>query len=181
MQNYLANSEDLEDIASAIRAKANTTLSYAYPYEFIDKIKNLKTYGNSITDYIDGTVTSIFNNQVSCIPVCRFEGYKLLESVNFPHCKIIENQAFLDCTLLSIARFPECESIGELAFAACSNLTELDISQVTSIPTLSLHAFEESPLDTHTKAVTIYIPSSLYSNFVADQNWGSYSSYFVGV
>ncbi len=137
-----------------------------------------------------------------------FQGCANLSTINFPICKSIGTFAFYDCYRLTTAIFPVCTSIGSNAFAYCSNLTTASFPSCTSIGSSAFgrcyglisvylmgssivtlgnsNAFISTPIAGYTTSTggvygSIFVPSSLYSTYIASTNWTYFSSRFVSV
>jgi hypothetical protein len=82
-----------------------------------------------------------------------------------------------------MASFPNCTSISSYAFANCSNLLSLYLLG-SSIISLSTDVFMGTPLSDYTTSTggvygSIYVPASLYSDYIAATNWSLYSDRIV--
>lgn len=117
------------------------------------------------------------DNALSSVPfpLCETIGYNAfygcaLTALDFPKCTVIGSYAFRSCSVASRAAFPACQSIGSEAFAGCPSLRTVDFTGVSAVPILASGVFYPS------SSVTIVVPSSLYSEWVAADNWSSVSS-----
>lgn len=113
-------------------------------------------------------------------PVCTTTGSDAfafcssLTNVNFPMCTTIEVNAFTGCQSLSTATFPECASIGSYAFYDCSSLTALYLTGSSVVTLARSNAFTGTPIASGTGLV--YVPSSLYSDYISNSVWSWFSS-----
>ena len=74
-----------QDTATAIKNKTGSTEPIC-PRDFADEIDNLPTGGGDeeFVEYIEGTATSITNNDVTKIAALKFFSDNNIVSVNFP-------------------------------------------------------------------------------------------------
>lgn len=130
-----------------------------------------------------------------------FYGYSNLATVDFPVCQEIGNNAFYDCSSLTSISFPACTTINAQAFYNCSSLTSISFPACTTIYTgafqnctslttiilgtstlcslVSSNAFSNTPIAISTLTGSfgsIYVPSSLVTQYRADSVWSFYSS-----
>ena len=114
-------------------------------------------------------------SQIS-LPVCSYIGMYAfknctnLNEVNLPVCSFIGSYAFNSCSSLSQVNLPVCSFIGTQAFYD-TNLTSLTLG---SNSVVSLSGDDQFP---PTDMLSIYVPGSLYSQYITDPKWISYSSY----
>ena len=131
-----------------------------------------------------------------------------ITNVNLPIINFIDNQVFGYCSNLTTISLPMCNSIGSSAFTRCESLTSVNFSNCTmisqyafqscfnllsvyllgsSVPTLSdVNAFSSTPISDYTVSTSgvygsIYVPASLYNDYLTATNWSVYSSRFVSV
>ena len=143
----------------------------------------------------------------SCITVRRnaFANCYSINSVYLPRCESIEYAAFDQCSRITSIELPLCEYVGANAFEACVNLTtvSLPVCSVisgyafsgtklyslyllsTSLVTVSTvsSVFKNSPILVSVSGVygSIYVPSSLLTQYQTDSMWEPLSDRFVGV
>lgn len=121
------------------------------------------------------------------MPQCSFIGDEafagctmLSEPPNLTNC-LIGDSAFLDCLGLSWIGIngndPSSLRIGKSAFYGCSNLSMVTIG-TSIIPDLGSGAFDNT-LITTSSFRGIYVPQSLYSDYLSHSQWASYSSYIT--
>ena len=84
---------------------------------------------------IEGTITSVADNNIKSIGAYAFNHYEGLTSISFPACTTIGTSAFGDCHGLTIISFPVCTAIGAYAFEDCTNLTAISFPVCTNIRT----------------------------------------------
>ena len=106
--------------------------------------------------YIERTIKSYSNDEITSIGNGAFYGCTSLTSIDLPNVTSIDNNAFYNCTSLtsidlpnvtsiggyafngcsklsSITNLDKVESIGNYAFDSCTSLTSIDLPNVTSI------------------------------------------------
>lgn len=122
---------------------------------------------------------------------CAFQECSSLQGIDLPKCSRIGADGFAFCSSIAVASLPVCELIGARAFRMCDSLSSLYLTSVSSVPTLGVDAFYETPIGGYPRSAgysmdydrygTIYVPSSLYSEFVIAERWSSFMSMIVGV
>ena len=119
---------------------------------------------NDIHSYVTG-----FVDGVKCV--------NIVDSVCGRSVYSIFNRAFNGCeSLETITISNSVLAVGSYAFEDCENLVNVHFSQISSVISLGSDAFYECAALEH-----IYIPSSLYSDFVNDSMWASVSSLISGI
>ena len=114
-------------------------------------------------------------SQIS-LPVCSDIGIyafcrcSLLSQVNLPMCSIIGGYAFYNCSSLSQVNLPMCSYIGDSAFYN-THLTILTLGSNSVVSLTGSNQFYPTDM------LSIYVPGSLYSQYITDPKWISYSSY----
>lgn len=105
-----------------------------------------------------------------------FYSCRALSDLSFPVCKYIGESAFYRCSLvLSVASFPACEYIEAGAFAACTRLKTFYLTGSSVVTLASSNVFQSTGLQ------SIYVPSSLLTDYQTAVNWSIISSKFVGI
>ena len=109
-----------------------------------------------------------------------------LTTISFPACTSIGTSAFEMCSKLTEASFPVCKSIGNYAFAFCRNLISLYLTSITTVPTLGGESvFYSSPIGGYSASAgqygSVFVPASLYSQFLTATYWSFISSRIVSV
>ena len=63
---------------------------------------------------------------------------------------------------------------------SCYNLISLNLAEVSSVPTLGTGAFTSTPIGGYSTSAgqygSVYVPSSLYNDFLIAPNWSNISS-----
>ena len=108
-----------------------------------------------------------------------------LEQINLPQCSIIGLSAFSKCTSLRTVSLPICTSIGNNAFNSCYNLISLYLNNVSMVPNIATYTFNSTPISTYSTVAgrygSVFVPSSLYADFLSHSLWASYSARLVSV
>lgn len=126
-------------------------------------------------------------SQVS-FPACSeigdraFNNCKALTDVYFPSCEVINANAFQGCTSLAAASFPKLKLMWGSAFLQCSNLQSLYLLGSSVVSLAATTAFNSTPMKDSTLTGSygsIFVPSSLYSTYMASRSWSAYSSRFA--
>lgn len=118
------------------------------------------------------------------LPNCSTVGYYAfascysLKSIDLPNCISISTNPFAYCSKLSIVKLPIIKTLNSYVFSYCSTIKQLYInggSQLVSLASYASSIFKSLSL------AVIYVPSSLYSNYVHSSYsyWGRMSSFFA--
>ena len=183
MKKYIVTGEDLTNLANTIRGKGGTSNSLVFPKAFASAMSILKGYG-----YEDALITRelsnmYFNDRVTSIKNRAFAYCTNLTSVNLPACTSIGAYAFASCSSLTTVSLPVCTSIGGHAFEDCYNLVSLYLTSISSVPTLSLSAFDSTPIGGYNSSASkhglVYVPTSLYNSFLTAENWSDIATRIV--
>ena len=151
--------------------------------------------------YVCGSLNSVNFPSCTSIGSYAFVGCYNLSYANFPECTTISNSAFVNCSNLSYVSFPKCTFIASYAFSQCSTLATASFPKCTYIGNYAFYscralsqlylnvssvfslggsyAFASTPMSNSTYLGyygSIYVPSSLYSNFRTATNWSRYSA-----
>ena len=130
-------------------------------------------------------LTTISFPSVTNISAEAFRSCHYLTTVSFPVATTIGGYAFWHCFSLTIASFPVAADIGTYAFYSCHNLISLYLNNVSAIPTLGTAAFNLTPISTYSTIAgrygSIFVPSSLYTDFTTATGWTAYSARMVSV
>lgn len=145
---------------------------------------SMSTLSGSRCMYISGSMSLDGLTGVD-LPNCRnigsyaFYGCSTLLEVNLPECTRLSGNAFAYCSSLRSITIPKCESVGQFVLYS-NNCSVIDLpvcSYISSMafmnPNLSLYLRSTSVVTiSDFFNYNIYVPSSLYSNYVS-----RYSSY----
>jgi hypothetical protein len=117
--------------------------------------------------------------ECSIIGISAFTGCYNITVADFPECSIIKSYAFTSCSNITMASFPNCASIESYAFHWCSSLSSLYLMG-SSVPYLfSWTVFAGTPFNSNLG--TIYVPSSLYNDYIVASGWSAFSLRIVSV
>lgn len=120
------------------------------------------------------------------IEVSAFASCSRLKSAPFPNLRSIWSWAFYGCYRMSYAVMGSATLIGSNAFGQCSVLESLYLTGASRVPELSYNAFYGTPIGGYSTTLgrygSIFVPESLYSNFIAASSyWSSVSSRIVSM
>lgn len=106
-------------------------------------------------------------------------------SIEFPKATIIGNAAFMMCTMLETASFPAATSFGTSAFYNNYHLLSLYLMG-SSVPTIASNTFVSTPIAGRTSSTggvygSVFVPASLYNDYITATNWSAYSERIVSV
>ena len=115
-----------------------------------------------------------------------FTGCQILATVSIPLCTNIGSYAFSSCYSLATVSFPLCTSISSYAFIRCFSLVSLYLTGSSVVNLLNSNAFSSTPIGGYTYYTggvygNVFVPSSLYSTYIASTNWIYFSSRFVSI
>lgn len=139
-----------------------------------DSVQNIHTYCFFGCENIESITLS---NSLTLIPTYAFHNCKKLGMIVFPDSiATISGNAFELCSSMTEVIFGNgISSLQGACFNGCNNVLKYDFSKATKVPTLqSTYAFNK--INSNCK---IYVPDSLYDEWVTSTNWVTYSSYIV--
>ena len=142
------------------------------------------TYIGSSTFESCVTMSEIDFPKLSSVAAQAFSFCQTLRKVVLPECKVIQRSAFENCWTLSYASLPKCTNIYSNAFAYCGFLVSLYLLGSSVAKLSHSNAFSSTPIggytfDTGGEYGSIYVPASLYNQYIAATNWTYFSSRFV--
>ena len=130
--------------------------------------------------YITGKVFATCTHLASVsFPACEYIGDRAfmscvaLTNAHFPKCNYIESSGFWYCGALTVISIPVCDYFSH-AFTQCSSLREIYLDRVSRVTTMLGKYIP-------TGVTSVYVPSSLYSDFLVATNWSAYASKLVSV
>lgn len=90
--------------------------------------------GDAITKLIDGTLTSLTDNDATTVRAKAFEQFRALTSVSFPNVVSVNSNSFYQASGLVNVDMKKLERInGSFAFSECTSLTVIALPALTSI------------------------------------------------
>ena len=107
-------------------------------------------------------------------------------SLNLPICSFISASAFVSCYYLSTISLPKIVNIsGSDNFRNCYRLTSLYLMNSIVATLSNSNAFSNTPIGGYSTSAgtfgSIYVPSSLLTQYQTATNWSYFSSRFVGI
>lgn len=161
------------------------------------------------TFYGCGLTSADFPSVSNMIGIQAFAYCSSMETINFPECPSLAASAFVACYKLKSAELQKCKYMNGYAFSNCSSLSVVSLPMMSvmagssnfyrcyrlvslyllgsSVAKLSnSNTFTSTPIAGYTTSTggvygSIYVPSSLYSSYIASTNWTYFSSRFVSV
>lgn len=120
------------------------------------------------------------------LPICKtllnyaFYSAGRLTSIFLPECLTVGNYCFANCVNLTTVSLPKCTSLYSSAFRSCSKLVSAYFLG-SSVPQMyAINVFQNTPIS-GTGSGKIYVPESLYSDYIIANYWSSYASHIVSV
>ena len=150
--------ETLTAIGNAIREKTGKTNKLT-PAEMATEIAGITTGGDTLNDYLAGTLTAFKNDEVTKIKYQFFRELTSLETVSCKKITIIGDGGFDGCTSLKKLELPSLTTINDFAFHNCYSLTSEPFGNFEHIKSVGSHAFSYCKKFSPTKmlgAMTIY-------------------------
>ena len=194
MAQYVITTEELTEIADAIRSKTGGT-SLLSPAQMAEEIADIEVADNrDVNGFVQRSIDAVASDTASTVAAYAFYNWGSLKSASLPAVTAVGAYAFYGCTSLSSANFGTLSSIGSNAFRNCSALRSIDLSSSTmstiqdaafygsGITTLKLprgkfvnlsssNVFNGSPIGANGSGGTIYIPSNYRANYESNANW----------
>ena len=132
------------------------------------------------------SLTTVSFPNVTVIGEYAFSYCNTLTSVYFPKVSSIGYECFWNCHMLSTISLPQIQTISTWVFERCYQLISLNLTGVSSVPTLgSSNVFSYTPIAGYSTSAgqygSIYVPASLYNDFLAASVWSLFSSRIVSV
>ena len=121
----------------------------------------------------EGTnIITNLDNSASFVASKAFMGNTNIQTVNLPYATTVGNNAFYHCSSLSQVNLPVCSFIGNEAFYD-TNLTSLTLGSNSVVSLSGDNQFFPTDM------LSIYVPGSLYNQYITNHKWISYSSHIV--
>ena len=129
------------------------------------------------------TVKDLIN--CSWLAAWAFRNCTSLSSVSLPAAEKIEDEAFGGCTSLSTLSLPKAVHFGSSAFISCKRLISLYLPGSTVVSLYGVSQFYSTPIGGYSTIAgrygSVYVPSSLYSDYINNSKWASYSARIVSM
>lgn len=160
--------------------------AYCHKISNVD-LPNCTSIGSRAFNAIRNSQLTLSLPKVEYLGDMAFENTNV-ESVDLPKCKLV-NDAFRNCSNLTTVSMPECTYIPLYAFDGCSKLSSVYLlgSTMCSMGEKTgegyLHmGFTHSPFDQNDSAYAkVYVPSSLYSQYITANGWWMISNCIIPV
>ena len=121
----------------------------------------------------EGTnIITNLDNSASFVVSGAFKENKTIQTVNLPYATTVGDSAFYSCSSLYQVNLPVCSFIGNKAFYD-TNLTLLTLGSNSVVSLSGYNQFFPTDM------LSIYVPGSLYNQYITNHKWISYSSYIV--
>ena len=162
-----------EDIKTAIEAKGVDMTGISFP-DYASKIGEISGgSGWNQRSLTEGTydITNL-DNPASFVASYAFAYNMNIQTVNLPYATTVGDSAFYSCSSLSQVNLPVCSFIGNKAFYD-TNLTSLTLGSNSVVSLSGDNQFFPTDI------LSIYVPGSLYSQYITNHKWISYSSHIV--
>lgn len=132
------------------------------------------------------SLTSVSLPQATLIGGYAFGYCSSLTSVSLSQATTIRNHAFDYCTHLTSIDLPKATEIGSNAFADCYKLLSIYLIGSSVVSLESTNTFKSTPISDYTTSTagiygSIYVPASLYNNYITAMNWSIYSARIVSI
>ncbi len=188
---------DLSSVADAIRTKAGTMESMAFPDGFVNAANGIQ----DLSGMIDSTITEVvipnhvttireyafrncgrlmkitFHEGVTAIGQCCFFGCRLQECVLPRNVKTIGEQMFFTNYYMKKVDGWLTAIIGSQTFNHCQQLTALIIRSDTACTLSSSAAFNGATALLNGTGY-IYVPSNLVDSYKSATNWSAFANQF---
>ncbi len=137
------------------------------------------------------SLSEVYLPMCSYVGIGAFYGCSSLSEVYLPECSYIESQAFDMCQSLESISIPKCEYLGYRALAVCKRITDINLPVCSFIGLSAFRACDSLRTATlgysgvcscdgyafyGTSILSIYVPSSLVSDYQADSMWSVYAT-----
>lgn len=107
-----------------------------------------------------------------------FYSCSFLKQVNFPKLEVIGPGMFYMCENLEVASFSVASAIKTSAFAACTRLKSVYLNGSVVV---KLSGYDFFSTTARMNGMKIYVPSSLYSSYLASASWSYYFSNITSI
>lgn len=134
--SYAAADEGKVVQSGALVSQSSQTINENGTYDTTLKnevVVNVSGGGSDLKDIIEGTATSITNNDATSVRSNGFQNYTALQSISLPNVTTIKPNAFQQCSGLTSAYFPNLTTLnGSEQFRSCTNLQVVALPKLTS-------------------------------------------------
>ena len=154
-------------------------------------------------------ISSVYFPECTFVGNYAFSRCSTIQEINLPKCSKLGSNVFTLCTNLTSVSLPECTEVGQWVFDDCSSLTTLSLPKLvkanlsafasctslesvyfmgSSIVNISPHngtqTFDGTPMVKSSYLGhfgSIYVPSSLVTQYKTNTYWKTISDRFVGI
>ena len=171
---YSSASVDVHPSASLSETYISTG-SYNITGEFTGGVitVDVPTVGWDQKSMTEGTnIITNLDNSASFVASYAFAYNMNIQTVNLPYATSVGNFAFYRCYSLTQVNLPVCSFIGNEAFYD-TNLTSLTLGSNSVVSLSGDNQFFPTDI------LSIYVPGSLYNQYITNHKWISYSSHIV--
>lgn len=119
------------------------------------------------------------------LPVCTFLSASTfarctsLVSVSIPLCEQVRRGAFFTCESLESITLPVCSNISQTAFQDCITLNTITLGSNAVTYLQDSNAFQGTGITESTGS--IYVPTSLLSDYQVADNWSYFATQIIGI
>lgn len=160
MANYIVSDTEMTATAEAVRQKGGTAelIPWKAGTGFADTVEAIPSGGgNVVTELIDGTLTSLTNNDAVTVRARAFEQLRALTSVSLPNVVSINSNSFYQASELVNVDMKRLQTIsGSFVFSECTSLTVIALPALTMITGAYTFRF-----DSKLEAVDLGAPDNL--------------------
>lgn len=191
MVKYLITESEKTALESKICEIAGVSGPLEFPDGFTNTISTITfppMYSLDKMLNIDGFPDIIETNDITYLNHNAFYGITKLQIINIPECSFIGNDAFLRCSNLSYVFLSKIITIGASAFAYCSRLISLYLMSTSIVQFNGIgptDTFYSTPFYDYSEIAgrygSIFVPTSLLSDYQNHGLWSYVSERFVGV
>lgn len=159
--------ETLTAIGNAIREKTGKTNKLT-PAEMTTEIAGITTGGDTLNEYLAGTLTAFKNDEVTSVKYHFFSNHASLETVSCKNVATVEGGGFDGCSSLKKVELPSLTTIDDFAFNNCCSLTSEPFGNFEHIKKVGSYALSYCRKFSLTKmlgTLTIY-PNAFLGNIL---------------
>ena len=131
-------------------------------------------------------IVNVNFSQLTKLSSMAFVNCKSLTAVTLPKLSVLSARTFESCNNLGYASFAAVSIINTSCFKYCYNLLSLYLTSTALVSLPNVNAFLSTPISDYTTSTggvygSVYVPASLYSQYIAATNWVTYSNRIVSI
>lgn len=119
--------------------------------------------------------------ELTTVGFSAFTNCTSLVNVSMPKLVTISNGAFTNCRSISTLSFPNAATIGSYAFQSDTALESLYLMGSSLCVLANSNAFNFTRFSNGSSSANIFVPSSLYNQYIGANIWSDFASRFVSV